>query len=184
MGIVEVFIDTIVICTMTAVVILCSGVPIQYGIDTGIKLTSAAFAQVYGSWVLIPITLALCCFAVATILGWGLYGTRCAQYLLGENVWKPFVFLQVVTVVVGAVLKTGTIWMLSETVNGLMAIPNLIVLFGLSPELKRLTKSYQSAFSAFAEGGTYENFNQCKPLRAVSHAEIPSVSNEGKKERH
>ncbi len=143
MGIMEVFLDTIVICTMTALVILCSGVPIPYGTDTGVTLTADAFSSVYGEWVCIPIALALCCFAVATVLGWGLYGARCAQYLFGDHVWKTFVLLQAVTVVVGALLRTQTVWMLSETVNGLMAIPNLIALAWLSPELARLTKAYK-----------------------------------------
>ncbi len=145
MGIMEVFLDTIVICTMTALVILCSGVPIPYGKDVGVQLTTQAFCAVMGDWVSIPIALALCCFAVATVLGWGLYGARCAQYLFGENVWKRFVYVQTVTVVVGAILATGTVWMLSEIVNGLMAIPNLITLAMLSPELSRLVKSYKRA---------------------------------------
>lgn len=143
MGIMEVFLDTIVICTMTALVILSSGADISYGTDTGGMLTSQAFSMVYGDWICIPIALSLCCFAIATVLGWGLYGARCAQYLFGEGVWKKFVLLQAVTVVVGAVLNTGTVWMLSETVNGLMAIPNLITLAWLTPELVRLTNQYK-----------------------------------------
>ncbi len=145
MGIMEVFLDTIVICTMTALVILCSGVDIPYGIDTGIRLTTDAFSVVLGDWVCIPIALALCCFAVGTILGWGLYGARCAQYLFGVGAWKPFAYLQAVTVVVGALLGTGTVWLLAETVNGLMAIPNLIALALLSPELVKLINEYQKA---------------------------------------
>lgn len=144
MGIIEVFIDTILICTMTALVILCSNVPIPFGLDEGIVLTNRAFSAVYGSWCIIPIAIALCCFAFATVLGWGLYGARCAQYLFGEKAWKPFVFLQVLIVVVGAVLKTGTVWVLSEIVNGLMAIPNLIALAFLSPELSRLTTDFKN----------------------------------------
>ena len=142
MGIMEVFIDTIVICTMTALVILCSGVPIAYGQDTGISLTTQAFGAVLGTWVCIPITIALCCFALATVLGWGLYGIRCAQFLFGDNSWKVFVYMQAVTAVVSAILGTGTVWMLAETVNGLMSIPNLVVLAYLAPELKKLTDQY------------------------------------------
>ena len=144
MGIVEVFLDTIVICTMTALVILVSGVPIPYGQDTGVALTTQAFASVYGDWVSVIIAAALCCFAIATVLGWGLYGARCAQFLFGAGVWRRFAYLQAVTVVVSAVLQTGTVWLMSETVNGLMAIPNLIALAFLSPELKRLTHEYKS----------------------------------------
>lgn len=178
MGIMEVFLDTIVICTMTALVILCCGVPIPYGTDVGASLTTSAFASVYGDWVSIPIAAALCCFAFATVLGWGLYGARCAQYLFGEGAWKPFALIQGVTVVLGAVLKTGTVWMLSETINGLMAVPNLIALAGLSPELVRLTKEYKNLLrkpgSAAAAGGTYEYIHQCEPLRALAHAKVPS----------
>lgn len=144
MGIIEVFLDTIVICTMTALVILCSDVSIPYGTDVGMRLTTDAFSSVFGAWISIPIAICLCCLAVATVLGWGLYGVRCAQYLFGEKAWKPFVFLQAVMVVVGAMLGTGTVWLLSEIVNALMAIPNLITLALLSPELVRLTKAYKN----------------------------------------
>lgn len=138
MGIMEVFLDTLVICTVTALVILVSGVPIPYGQDLGAALTGQAFASVYGQWVHIFLAAALGCFAIATVLGWGLYGIRCAQYLFGSGVWKRFVYLQAVAVVLGAVLKTQTVWLLSETVNGLMAIPNLIALIALTPEVKAL----------------------------------------------
>lgn len=144
MGIMEVFLDTIVICTMTALVILCSGVPIPYGVDTGMLLTTQAFSAVLGAWVCIPIAVFLCCFAFATVLGWGLYGIRCAQFLFGEKTWRPFVYMQAVTAVISAVLGTGTVWLLAETVNGLMAIPNLMVIAYLAPELKRLTTEYKN----------------------------------------
>lgn len=182
MGIIEVFLDTIVICTMTALVILCSGVPLDYGEDVGVVLTTQAFSSVYGDWVSILIAAELCCFAFATVLGWGLYGARCAQFLFGAGCWKKFVVLQAAAVILGAVLKTGTVWLLSETVNGLMAIPNLIALAALSPVLASLTKEFliQSARNR-AKGGTYESFHQCKPLRTVTHAEIPSPGGPGGK---
>ena len=165
MGIMEVFLDTVVICTMTALVILCSGVPIPYGVDTGVALTTQAFSAVYGDWASVLIALSLCCFAFATILGWGLYGARCAQYLFGEKAWRYFALLQGGIVMLGAVLNTGTVWILSEIFNGLMAIPNLIALAALSPELARLTKEYKRKFGRkTANGGTYENLNQCKSL--------------------
>ena len=145
MGMMEVFLDTVVICTMTALVILVSGVDIPYGTDVGVTLTTQAFSVVYGDWVSALIAAELCCFAIATVLGWGLYGARCAQYLFGSGVWRKFVLLQGVTVVLGAVLKTSTVWLLSETVNGLMAIPNLIALFLLTPVVKKLTASYEIA---------------------------------------
>ena len=140
MGIVEVFLDTIVICTMTGLVILCSGVTIPYGEDKGILLTSQAFSEILGSWVCIPISVAVCCFAVATVIGWGLYGARCCQFLFGDSAWKYFVFAQGATVILGAVLGTGLVWTLAEAVNGLMAIPNLIVLAYLAPELAGIVK--------------------------------------------
>lgn len=171
MGIMEVFWDTLVICTVTALVILVSGVSVPYGTDPGVALTTEAFAAVCGGWVTVFIAAALALFAFATVLGWGLYGARCAQFLLGSRAWRPFALLQTVIVVVGAVLNTGTVWLLSETVNGLMAIPNLIILAKLSPECIRLIKEYTADP---AVGGTNENFNQRQPLRALSHAEIPS----------
>ena len=73
-----------------------------------------------------------------------MYGARCAQFLFGDGVWKKFVFLQGGAVVLGAILKTGTVWLLSETVNGLMAIPNLIALGFLAPELRRLTRQFSA----------------------------------------
>lgn len=145
MGIMEVFLDTIVICSVTALVILCSGISIPYGIDSGAELTLTAFSSVYGGWVRTVIALALICFALATVLGWGYYGLRCAQYLFGENIMTIFVITQVITAFLGAVLKTGTVWLLAETVNGLMAIPNLIALLYLSPEFFRLIKEYKPA---------------------------------------
>lgn len=166
LGIVEVFLDTIVICTMTALVILVSGVEVPYGVDTGVSLTASAFAAVLGAWVAPVLTGCLCLFAIATVLGWGLYGIRCAQYLLGERAWKGFAFLQMITVVIASVLKTGTVWRLAEIINGLMAIPNLFALLALSPELYKLYKCYQN-------GGNYENIRQCQPLRVVPHAHVP-----------
>lgn len=144
MGMVEVFLDTIVICTITALVILCSGVSIPYGTDPGIRLTCQAFSDILGPWVQIPITCAICLFAVATVLGWGLYGGRCAQYLFGENSWNKFVVIQCVMVVVGALLDTGTVWILADIVNGLMAIPNLLTLLMLSPMLFKIIKGTEN----------------------------------------
>lgn len=185
MGIMEVFLDTIVICTMTALVILCSGIEIPYGSDAGAALTASAFSQVYGSWIQIPLTMALCCFAIATILGWGLYGARCAQYLFGDNAWRFFVCLQCLAAIAGAILNTGTVWLLSEIVNGLMAVPNLIALAALSTELSRLTGDYINKRGKFLPaGGTYEDFNQRKSLRAFSHEKVPSFGCQGQEGRH
>ena len=154
MGMVEVFLDTVVICTLTALVILVSGVPIPYGVDVGAELTTAAFSQVYGAGASVFLAVALILFAVATILGWGLYGARCAQFLFGG--WKGFAAVQTAKVVLGAVLDTRTAWELSELANGLMAIPNLICLAALSSELCRITKEYKKPARLAAAGGGKE----------------------------
>ncbi len=184
MGIVEVFLDTIVICTMTALVILCSGIDIPYGRDLGIRIATEAFTSVYGKWVNIPLAFALCSFAVATMLGWGLYGIRCAQFIFGVKACKGFGVLQGASVVAGSLLNTGTVWALSEMANGLMAIPNLIILACFCGEAACLTKEYQMNFNRKnAVGGTYENINQCKSLRTFSNEKISSLGCKSRKGR-
>jgi AGCS family alanine or glycine:cation symporter len=128
---------------MTALVILVSGVQIPYGVDAGAALTIRAFSAVCGDWVSVFLALALCCFAFATILGWGLYGARCAQFLFGRRIWKPYVLAQSGMVILAAVLKTGTVWSLAEILNGLMAVPNLIALVGLRGKLYELTSEFE-----------------------------------------
>lgn len=164
MGIMEVFLDTIVICTLTALVILVSGVPIPYGTDAGGVLTTRAFASVYGDKAAFFLAAALTLFAVATVLGWGLYGARCASFLFGPRGWNCFVWAQMAVILFGSVMDTASVWQLSETVNGLMAIPNLITLAAMAPELVRLTKDYKKSGGIDAGGGTYADFHQCKPL--------------------
>ncbi len=148
MGIVEVFLDTIVICTITAFAILCSGVEVEYGSDTGIALTIEAFSAVYGGWVAVVLSAAVCCFAFATVLSWGLYGARCAQFLFGEGVWRYFVILQAGGVILGATMQTGMVFMLCEIMNGLMALPNLIALNMLLPQLSRLLREYDRIYTS------------------------------------
>lgn len=138
MGIMEVFLDTVVICTLTALVILCSGVPIPYGSDPGITLTMDAFSKVYGDWSILLISALVSIFAFATILGWGLYGSRCAQYLFGKKAGNVYMIAQAGGIMLGALLNTSVVWVFSEIVNGLMAIPNLIALVLLSPVFIRL----------------------------------------------
>ncbi len=164
MGIMEVFLDTIVICTLTALGILVSGIPIPYGVEDG-SLTTYAFSAVCGDWVSVFLAGALCCFAFATVLGWGLYGARCAEFLFGPGAWRWFALLQTVTVVLGAVLNTQVVWLLAETVNGLMAIPNLLALAALSPELRRLTLEYiQKTRLSQPVEVYYADFHQRQPL--------------------
>ncbi len=179
MGIVEVFLDTIVICTLTALAILTSGVPIPYGTDAGAALTNEAFFEIYGPFGPAVIRASLICFALATILGWGLYGGRCAEYLLGKQAWKAFSAAQGAAAVLGTVLPTAAVWKLCETLNGLMLIPNLIAILALTPELRRLTKDYKTHGGA----SQYADFHQRQPLRALSHAEIPSPGCQGQGSR-
>lgn len=141
-GIFEVFVDTIIICTMTALVILCSGVPVNYGEAAGAELTISGFTAVYGSWVSIFTAVAMCCFAFSTIIGWGLYGTRCIEFLLGSRSNMPFMVLYSLTAIVGATMNLGLMWSIAETFNGLMVIPNLIAVFLLSGVVVKMTKEY------------------------------------------
>lgn len=141
-GIFEVFVDTIVICTLTALVILCSEVPINFGSAAGAELTISGFTSTYGSWVSIFTAVAMCCFAFSTIVGWGLYGARCIEFLFGSKVNKPFMLVYSLVAIVGATMDLGLLWSIAETFNGLMAIPNLIAVFLLSRVVVKLVKEY------------------------------------------
>lgn len=144
-GIFEVFVDTIVICTLTALVILCSQVPVSYGQAAGAELTISGFTAAYGNWVSIFTAVAMCCFAFSTIIGWGLYGTRCIEFLFGSRVNKPFMLVYALVAIVGATMDLGLMWSIAETFNGLMAIPNLIAVFLLSGVVVKLVKEYFAA---------------------------------------
>lgn len=141
-GIFEVFTDTILICTLTALVILCSQVSIPYGQAAGAELTIQGFTATYGNWVSIFTAVAMCCFAFSTILGWGLYGARCIEFLFSSKVTKPFMVVYSLVAILGATADLGLMWNIAETFNGLMAIPNLIALFLLSGTVVKLTKAY------------------------------------------
>ncbi len=141
-GIFEVFVDTIVICTLTALVILCSGVSIGYGDVAGAELTIQGFTSTYGNWVSIFTAVAMCCFAFSTIIGWGLYGTRCIEFLFGSRANKSFMVLYALVAIVGATMELGLMWNIAETFNGLMVIPNLIAVFLLSGVVVKLVKEY------------------------------------------
>lgn len=141
-GIFEVFTDTIVICTLTALVILCSGVPIIYGTDAGAELTISGFTATYGNWVSIFTAVAMCCFAFSTIIGWGLYGARCIEFLFSEKVIKPFMVVYSLVAILGATVDLGLLWSIAETFNGLMSIPNLIALFLLSGTVVKLVREH------------------------------------------
>ena len=142
-GIFEVFADTIVICTLTALTIICSGVDITFGHKVGSELITAAFATVFGDKIASTfVAVALTLFAFTTILGWSLYGSRCVQYLFGLKVSKIYQVLFIIVVVVGAVASLDVVWDIADTFNGLMAIPNFIALFALSGVVAKLTKEY------------------------------------------
>lgn len=139
-GIFEVFADTIIICTLTALVVLCSGVPITYGEAAGAELTILGFTSAYGNWVSIFTAIAMCCFAFSTIIGWGLYGARCVEFLFSSKAVKPFMVLYSMVAILGATVDLGLVWSISDTCNGLMAVPNLIGVFLLSGTVFKLVK--------------------------------------------
>ena len=142
-GIFEVFADTIVICTLTAMTIICSGVDITFGQKVGSELITSAFATMFGvKFASVFVALALTLFAFTTVLGWSLYGSRCVHSLIGLKVAKGFQGLFINIGVVGAVASLDVVWDIADTFNGLMAIPNFIALFALSGVVAKLTKEY------------------------------------------
>ena len=134
------FADTIVICTLTALVILISSQNITYGVAAGAELTIAGFTSVYGGWISVLIAVAMSCFAFSTIIGWGLYGTRCAEFLFGTKMNKPFMAAYALVAIVGATMDLGLLWNIADTFNGMMVIPNLIAVFLLSGTLVKMVK--------------------------------------------
>ena len=139
-GIFEVFADTIIICSMTAFVILVSGERITYGAAAGAELTIGGFTAVYGSWASLLAAVAMCCFAFSTIIGWGLYGTRCLEFLVGSKANRGFMIVYSFVAIIGATVDLGLLWDLSETFNGMMVIPNLIALFLLSGTVAKMVR--------------------------------------------
>ena len=144
-GILEVFVDTIVICTLTALTVIVSGVEIPFGSMPGTELVAAAFSTVFGARpAAVFLAVSMMLFAFSTILGWSLYGTRCVQFLLGERAVRVYQALFVCAIVLGATASVDQIWKIADTCNGLMAIPNFIALFTLSGVAGRLTRGYFS----------------------------------------
>lgn len=138
-GVFEVFMDTIVICTLTAMAIMVSGLW-NSGV-TGAALTTQAFNEaIPGGGYIVSIGIML--FAFSTILGWSYYGERCAEYLLGKKAILPYRILWIPMVVVGSIGGLEFLWDLSDTLNGLMAIPNLIGVLLLSGTVISLTKEF------------------------------------------
>ena len=147
-GIFEVFMDTIVICTLTALTVLCGvekGIAIEWGQSAGTELVSAAFGTVFGTRLAaLLVAVGITLFALSTILSWSLYGTRCFEFLLGGRGVKLYQCIFVIVVVIGATLTLDLVWNIAETLNGLMAIPNLVALLGLSGVVVKLTKEHFS----------------------------------------
>ena len=142
-GIFEVFVDTILICTLTGLTIIVSGIPVEFGVKPGSELITAAFATVFGSKISSAfVAISLMFFAYSTILGWSLYGTRCMEYLLGMKATKVYQAIFIVMIVVGATVSLDIVWDISDTFNGLMAIPNFFALFALSGVVAKLTKEH------------------------------------------
>ena len=131
------------ICTLTALVILCSGVPIAYGEAAGAELTILGFTSTYGNWVSIFTAVSMCCFAFSTIIGWGLYGARCIEFIFSAKIIKPFMIVYSLVAMIGATMDLGLVWNIADTFNGLMAIPNLIALFLLSGTVFKLVNEYK-----------------------------------------
>lgn len=142
-GIFEVFVDTMVICTLTALTVIISGVDITFGVKPGSEIITAAFATVFGTKLSnVFMAIALMFFAYSTVLGWSLYGTRCTEYIFGFKASRIYQAIFICVIIVGAVSSLDFVWNMADTFNGLMAIPNFIALFALSPVVFRLTKKY------------------------------------------
>lgn len=144
-GIFEVFMDTIIICSLSGLTILCAsygaGLDLNYGIQGDTSMNAAALATVFGGKggaILIGVSLSL--FAFSTVLSWALYGTRCCEFLVGSKAIKPYQTVYVLVIVVGATMDLSLAWNIADTLNGLMAIPNLIALVGLSGVVVKETK--------------------------------------------
>jgi len=139
-GMLGTFIDTIIICTMTALVIILTGSWTSG--ETGAALSMLAFNTALPETGGVVVSLGLAVFAFTTVLGWSYYGERCAEFLFGIRVILPYRLLWVAAIMVGALGKLELIWLLADVLNGLMAIPNLIALVVLSPVVFKLTRTY------------------------------------------
>ncbi len=143
LGMLDPFLDTIVVCSMTAIVILLSGQYGAEGVNSPAILTAQSFAYALpGTWGKYVVSGALVFFAFTTVLGWAVYGERCAIYLFGDKILKPFRLLITCVVPLGALAELSLVWSIADLLNGLMAIPNLIAVVILSPVVFKLTKEY------------------------------------------
>lgn len=145
-GVFEVFVDTILICTLTALIILTSGISIPYGVGAGAELTTSAMGTVFGGNITsIFMSVAVTLFALSTILGWALYGGRCVEFIFKKNISVTIYYIVYIAVLLlGAAVKLDLVWAIAETLNCFMAIPNLVGVFALAGTVKKLTKEYFS----------------------------------------
>ena len=146
-GIFEVFMDTIVICTLTGLTLLCGayhgGIDLNYGTMGETNLVAYSLGTLFtekGGSLIIAIGLAL--FAFSTILGWALYGSRCCEFVFGTKAIKPYYVIYIICTVLGATVDLGVVWDISDTLNGCMAIPNLLAIVLLSGVVVKETKAY------------------------------------------
>ncbi len=145
MGIMEVFIDTVVVCTLTALTILCAG-DITYGVDTAASLTLNALTNVYGKTIIFIFCPIICFFAFSSVIGWGLYGAKFISFLLGEKTKPIFLILFITAMLPAAVFRADAVWVIAEILNGLMAIPNITALLFLTNEIAAICFSYVSRY--------------------------------------
>ena len=139
-GMMGTFIDTLIVCTMTGLVLIVTG-EWSSGVK-GAALTANAFAAAFPGIGGHFLAIALAVFAFTTILGWAYYGERCWEYLLGRSVDKPYRVVWTLFVMVGAVTQLDFVWLVADTLNAFMAFPNLVALLLLSPVISRLTREY------------------------------------------
>ena len=147
-GIFEVFMDTIVICTLTALTVLscycASGVTLDWGLGGGAEIVSAALSSTLGGAGSVILAVCLSLFALSTVLSWSLYGTRCFEYLFGTKASIGYKIVFILFAIVGATMSLNDAWNLADALNGFMAIPNLIAILTLSPVIIKLVREYFS----------------------------------------
>ena len=143
-GIFEVFLDTVVLCSLTAVTILISGVSIPYGQAAGAELATAALETVFGPWAAGISAASLSLLALATLISWNLYGAQCARYLWGSRGTQVYQIAYIFVILSGATMDLSAAWALADALNGLMALPNLAALLALLPSIHMGTEAAEN----------------------------------------
>lgn len=142
LGIMEVFIDTIVVCTLTALTVLCAG-DITFGVDYAADITFNALSSVFGKNIIFIFCPVVCFFAFSSVIGWGLYGSKFAAFLLGNNFKRVFLVIFVLAQIPAAVFRAEVIWLLAEILNGFMILPNITALLFLTNKVADITCEYK-----------------------------------------